>query len=88
MDMGTTVMVMATDTMDIITEREQLKLSQDMVIMGMDMVMAMDTDTMDIIMAKELLKLSQAMDIMAMDMDMVMAMANMAIMDNNASGFG
>merc|ERR1712014_335399 len=72
-------------TMDIMA-RGPLRLSQDMVIMAMDMVMdmamdilAMDMvamDTMDI-MARGLLMLSQDMDTMDMDMDimdMVMAM--------------
>merc|ERR1719250_607032 len=67
---------------DLMMPSQQLKLSQDMDIMVMDMVMdmAMDMDmaTMDT-MARDQLMLSQDMDIMAMDMvmdtmDMDMAM--------------
>merc|ERR1711902_316775 len=68
LDMATMVMDMV--TMDIMA-RGPLRLSQDMVIMAMDMVLVMDMDmvmvTMDT-MARGLL--SQDTDIMAMDMDM------------------
>merc|ERR1712244_30649 len=66
------------DTMDTMV-RGQLRQSQGMATMVMDMAMDMDTilvmamDTMDT-MARGQLKLNLAMDIMVMDMDMAMAM--------------
>merc|ERR1719312_700832 len=76
MDILATDMVVM-DTMDIMA-RGPLMLSQDMVIMVLDMVMDMDMDTMDI-MARD--QLSQDMDIMAMDMDMDMVMDMAVVMD-------
>merc|ERR1712240_659547 len=74
------------DTMDTMV-RGQLRQSQDMATMVMDMVMGMDMvdmvmDTMDT-MARDLLMLklsqlpllNQVMDIMAMDMDTILVMA-------------
>merc|ERR1719167_1488942 len=71
-----TVIMEDMDTMDIM-ERERLKppllLSQDIIIMAMDMVMDMDTtDTME----REKLRLATIMD-----MDMVMDTVDMVTMD-------
>merc|ERR1719348_2463697 len=74
-----TVIMEDMDTMDIM-ERERLKppllLSQDIIIMAMDMVMDMvDMDTTDT-MEREKLRLATIMD-----MDMVMDIVDMVIMD-------